>query len=118
MSIHLHIGRLIVDGLPLTPAQARTLSRDVEAHLAALIAESPSVQAGGYAAAALDAPVIAWPGAPAHGGAVAERIARSLHGALIAQANSPRADASVHGAGGDVPVAGGSGGANRGRSHV
>ncbi|MFT4102653.1 MAG: hypothetical protein QM674_16785 [Burkholderiaceae bacterium] len=117
MNIHLHIGRLVVDGLPLTPAQARTLSRDVQAHLAALIADSPPAQAGGYAVAALDAPALAWPGMPGHGGVVAERIARSLHGALAARASSPRADASVHGFGADRPAVEGSAGAHPGRSH-
>ena len=82
MNIHLHIDRLIVDGLPLTPPQARALRASVETQLGAMFAAAPPRVGAGYAAPALSAAPIAWnvaSGTNAVGGA----IARSLHAALV-----------------------------------
>ncbi|HEY8011947.1 MAG TPA: hypothetical protein VIE67_13220 [Rudaea sp.] len=82
MNIHLHIDRLIVDGLPLTPPQARALRASVETQLGALFAAAPPRVASGHAAPALPVAPISWnvaAGVNAAGGA----IAHSLHAALV-----------------------------------
>ncbi len=50
MNIHLHIERLILDGLPVGPGQGARVQAAVEGELARLLAEgglAPSLQAGG-----------------------------------------------------------------------
>jgi hypothetical protein len=82
MSIRLHIDRLIVDGLPLTPHEARALRADVEMRLAELFAGgAPALPGAGYALDVLSTAPIAWGAARANPG---HRIADSLHSALTA----------------------------------
>ena len=76
--------RLIVDGLALVPAQARTLRAGIESHLGRLLADSPLHGISSYAIAARTAPSVAWNEAADAG------IAQSLHTALTVGAPSKR----------------------------
>jgi hypothetical protein len=97
MSIALHIERLIVDGLPLTPAQARALRAGIETHLAQMLEAAPLTTAAGYALPALSATPIVWSGAAtAHDGA--RQVAASLHAALHGAAPAGRGVAAPAGA--------------------
>ncbi|HET7065484.1 MAG TPA: hypothetical protein VFI49_14525 [Rudaea sp.] len=97
MNIRLHIDRLIVDGLPLTPAQARALRASVEARLADLLVAAPPLAVSGYSVSNLAAAPISLP-AGATQSATGERIARSLHAALGGDATAPqRSQRLMHG---------------------
>lgn len=83
MSVHLHIERLLCDGLPLHATQHGALRRELEARLAASLARFPAV--GGCALPSLRAPAFVLTArSPAHD--VAGSIAHSLHSALIGAA--------------------------------
>jgi hypothetical protein len=87
VSIRLHIDRLIVDGLPLTPREARVLRANVEMRLAELFAGAPAPRVNaGYALDALPTVPIAWSTPAASPG---HRIADSLHTALTANLSPP-----------------------------
>ena len=83
MTVHLHIERLIFDGLPLPAAQHGALRRELEAQLAAALARFPA--AGGCALPSLRAPAVALT-ARISTQDVAGSIAHSLHSALIGAA--------------------------------
>jgi len=88
MSIRLHIDRLIVDGLPMTPREARVLCANVEMRLGELFAGAAATRpSAGYALDVLStAPPIAWGAPQANPG---HRIADSLHTALTANLSPP-----------------------------
>ena len=80
--VHLHIERLVVDGLPLEPRQAQLLQAAVENELVRLFAQQgyPGGAASSGAVAALPAAVVTWQGKSAAllGKQVAGSIYRSL----------------------------------------
>lgn len=86
MNIHLHIERVIVDGLPLSAAQARALRAEIEAQLTESLAGFRARD--GYAVASLSAASIALPHAPT-GQDAGSAIARSLHATLAASSHAP-----------------------------
>lgn len=80
-AISLHIERLVVDGLPLTEAQAARLQASVERELARLIAERGDPGAWGGADAGrrgAPAPVVRWDAARPH------QLGRALAGGVLA----------------------------------
>jgi len=80
MNIELHIDRLVLDGLPMSAAQARVLRATLETQLASLLAAAPPTPGHGYAVPVLRAAPIK----PAHAAAPTGRdIARSVHAALV-----------------------------------
>jgi hypothetical protein len=93
--ISLHIERLVVDGLPLTAAQAARLQGSLERELARLIAHGgdPSAWGGGAAqpATARAATAVPWDATRPHqlGRAVARDVFTSLN-ARSPQASEPR----------------------------
>jgi hypothetical protein len=89
MNIRLHIERLIVDGLPLSPREQRRLRATVETRLGALLAAAPPAGISGYSVPALPVAPIAW-GSDNTGVTAGDRIARSLHSALAPQAHLDR----------------------------
>ena len=84
MTTRLHIERLIVDGVALTPAETRALRGGVESHLASLFGDSHARAPASHAAEALAAPPVAW---DRHAGA---GIARSLHTAIVGNRSNQR----------------------------
>ena len=76
MTVRLHIERLIVDGVALTPLEARALRGGVESHLVSLFGDSRARAPVSHAADALAAAPVKW---DRHAGA---GIARSLHAAI------------------------------------
>lgn len=82
MNIHLHIDRLVVDGLPLTPVQARVLRASVESQLAAKFAAEPPRPGSSSAVPTLSAAPIAW-SASSSATENGRHIAHSLHAALV-----------------------------------
>jgi hypothetical protein len=90
--VHLHIERLVVDGLPLTVAQAARLQRAVERELARLIVQGGDAHGWASGAAppsapARPAPAVPWDATRPHqlGRAVARDVFASISG------GSPRA---------------------------
>jgi len=80
--VSLHIERLIVDGIPLTPADARRLQGAVQRELTRLLDEQDlPLRRTGRAEHSLSAPAIALTG-PLRPITLGERIARSIHAAL------------------------------------
>jgi hypothetical protein len=83
MKIRVNIGRLVLDGLPVTPAQGPQVRRAVEAELARLLATTDPRGLARFAGAS---PAARAPGLSLDGGegprALGARIARSVHGAL------------------------------------
>ena len=83
MNIHVHIERLILDGIPLEPGQAAQLQAAVEAELGRLLAENslpPGLLAGGAFGALRAAPIqLAPQSQPASQGA---QIAQAAYGSL------------------------------------
>jgi hypothetical protein len=84
--ISVHIERLVVDGLPLTAAQAARMQRALERELARLIARHGDVAAwaGGAAqpTAGVASPALPWDAARPYqlGRALAHRVFTSLNG--------------------------------------
>lgn len=80
MNIELHIDRLVLDGLPMSGAEARVLRATLETELASLLATAPPTSHQGYSVPLLRAAPIE----RAHVAATAGRdIARSVHAALV-----------------------------------
>ncbi len=77
MTVRLHIDTLVLEGLPLTPADRMVVHRATEAELARLLAEHPRTPATSLARPTCSgAPLLLPPGhAPAELG---RRIARSI----------------------------------------
>jgi hypothetical protein len=90
MNIHLHIDRLVVDGLSMTAPQAHALRAGIEVQLAALLTAAPPHAAPGYAVPSLPAAPISWNSSATNTSAAARGIARSLHAALVPNASSQR----------------------------
>jgi hypothetical protein len=84
MTVRLHIDRLIVDGVALTPAEARALRGGVESHLEALFGESRMRATASHAVDALAAPDMKWDRRAGSG------IARSLHTVIAGNRSNPR----------------------------
>jgi hypothetical protein len=82
--IRLHIERLVVDGLPLTPAQAARLHAALERELARLLVHGgdPSAWSSAGAAQVAAAPAVTWDAARPHqlGRALARSVFASLNG--------------------------------------
>ena len=92
--IHLHIERLILDGLPITRQQGPQVQAAVEAELTRLLTENglaPELQSGG-ALPRLNANTIQLTpgGSPAQ---IGQQIAQSVYSGM---GNSPRAGAVEH----------------------
>ncbi|HEX4953037.1 MAG TPA: hypothetical protein VF017_06555 [Thermoanaerobaculia bacterium] len=86
MSVHLHIERLVLDGLPLGPRERRELEAALGAELGRLLAQGPlhPELAAGQAVPSLRAPDLPMPqnqGPTALG----QGLARSIHGGLAPQ---------------------------------
>jgi len=83
MSIHLHIERLVLDGLPLEAAQGPAVQAAVEAELTRLLADrglTPGLRFGGAVAMARGSDIrIADGDTPARLG---EKIAGAVHGGV------------------------------------
>lgn len=79
MSIRLHIDRLIVDGVPLSTQQARTLRAEVEARLAERFAAVVTDRRTGYTLDSLSVAPVVWNAGARN---PARSIADSLHTAL------------------------------------
>jgi hypothetical protein len=83
-AIFVHIERLVVDGLPLTAAQAARMQPALERELARLIARHGDVTAWAGSMQPVDAaaPALRWDGARPHqlGRALAHRVFASLNG--------------------------------------
>ncbi len=80
MKINLHIERLILDGLPLTPGQGPSVQAAVEAHLARLLKAggvSPTLLSGGALSEIGPAKISFSPNLSA--GRLGERIAGAVH---------------------------------------
>jgi hypothetical protein len=93
-AISLHIERLVVDGLPLTAAQATRMQASLERELSRLIAGGGDVSAWGGAPAvrsAAPAPAVPWDATRPHqlGRALAGNVFASLNG-QPPQASGPR----------------------------
>jgi hypothetical protein len=83
MKIHVHIERLILDGLPIDRRSAPQVERAVQQELARLLSTAPlpaGVLAGGAIAKMQAAQITAAEGKPAP--ALGADIAQSLHGGL------------------------------------
>jgi len=97
-AISVHIERLVVDGLPLTAAQAARMQPALERELARLIADSArrgdvAAWAGGaQPSARAAAPALRWDAARPHqlGRALAHRVFASLNGPSPPQSPRPR----------------------------
>jgi len=92
--ISLHIERLVLDGLPLTAAQAVRMQASLERELARLIAHGGDVRAwpgAGAAQPAVAAPVVRWDATRPYqlGHALARNVFTSLNG-RAPQAAGPR----------------------------
>lgn len=99
--IRLHIERLVVDGLPLTPAQAARMQAALERELARLLAHGdPAAWRAGAVHAIAAAPVtpVTWDASRPHqlGRALARSVFASLGG-------SPPRDAAAAGRGAPEP---------------
>jgi hypothetical protein len=83
MKINLHVERLVLEGLELTPRERRLLQETASAELARLLHEGglAPFPAGGLDISRLQAPSIS-PGVPRDPVALGEAIARSLYGGL------------------------------------
>jgi hypothetical protein len=92
--ISLHIERLVVDGLPLTAAQATRMQASLERELARLIAQGgdASAWAGAGAAqpAALAAPAVRWDATRPH------QLGRALARDVFASLNGPPSGSAPH----------------------
>lgn len=87
MSLHLHIERVIVDGLPISAVQTPALRAQIQAQLRELLADFRA--RAGYAVPALRAEPVTLPrtvSAQVAGNA----LARSLHAVLADSPRSPR----------------------------
>jgi hypothetical protein len=102
-AIAVHIEHLVVDGLPLTAAQAVRMQASLERELARLIAQGGNASAWGGAQAARSAapaPGVPWDATRPHqlGRALARDVFASLNGpsnnALNGPANGPANNAS------------------------
>jgi hypothetical protein len=84
--IRLHIERLVVDGLPLTPAQAARLQAALERELARLLVHGgdPGARHAEAARAVAAAPAVTWDASRPHqlGRALARNVFASLNGSL------------------------------------
>jgi hypothetical protein len=79
--IHLHIERLVLEGLDLPPGGSRAVADAVREEIARLVGErglGPDVEAGGAAPSAPARPV----GATSDPVALGTAVGRSVHGAL------------------------------------
>jgi hypothetical protein len=83
MNVRLHIERLVMEGVELTPAEARAFQTSFEQELGRLVSESgmhPSMLAGGAVPRLLGPDVRMQSG---RGGAqLGETVAQSVHGGL------------------------------------
>lgn len=82
-NIHLHIERLILDGLPIERAQAANIRAAVEMELTRLLAENglaASLQAGGALSGVQASPIWLAPGSPP--AQIGAQIAQSVYSGI------------------------------------
>jgi len=80
--VQLHIERIVLDGVPLSRAEAAQLRGALEAELARLLAHGPRVAWTDTALHSLRAPALAF-GAPVRPLELGRAIAHSVHASLL-----------------------------------
>jgi hypothetical protein len=102
-SVHLHIERLVLDGLPLEHGEGPLLLAAVEAELTCLLAGPgwPALAGGAWASAAAKPISLSGPGSPAR---TATRLAQAVYHAVTETCSLPSDRFSVGGDGRETPT--------------